>query len=91
MGHSPFSQVEEMKEDPPTPLLAPSLDSPPMCNRGPLSHMSFFHFHMLGKVPPLAGIEAVILEMLPNNFSTLSQREGTERGHQREDRLKPKS
>ena len=73
------------------PLLAPSLDSPPMCDRDPLSHISFFHFHLLGKVPYLAVIEAIMLEMLPNNFSTLSQREGTERGYQRADRLKPQS
>ena len=66
MVHSPFSQVEEMKEVPPLlapPLICSSLDSPPTCDRDPLSLISFFHFHLLEKVPLLAGIEAVILDM----------------------------
>ena len=76
MVHSPFSQVEEMKEVPPLlapPLVLSSPGSPPTCDRDPLNHISVFHFHLLGKVSPLAGIEAVISEISPNNFFTLSQ------------------
>ena len=74
--HSPFSQVEEMKEV--LPLLAPSLvlsspDSPPMCDRDPMNQISVFHFHLLGIIPPLAGIEAVILDMSQNNFSAFTK------------------
>ena len=76
MVHSKFSWVEEMKEVP--PLLAPppvlsSPDSPPTWDRDPLNQISVFHFHLLGEVSPLAGIEAVISEISPNNFSTFSQ------------------
>jgi len=63
MVHSPFSQVEEMKEVPPLltpPLVLTSLDSPPTYERDPLSQISVFHFHLWGIIPPLAGIEAVI-------------------------------
>jgi hypothetical protein len=75
MGHSPFSQVEEMKEVPPLlapPLIFSSPDSPPMCDRDPLSLILFFHFHLLEAIPPLAGIEVVILEMSQSNISTFS-------------------
>ena len=76
MVHSPFSQVEEMKEVP--PLLAPPLnfsspDSPPTCDRDPPSQISVFHFHLLEQIYSLAGIEAIIVELLPNDFSTFSQ------------------
>ena len=63
MVHSPFSQVEEMKEVPPLltpPLVLTSLESPPTYERDPLSQISVFHFHLLEIIPPLAGIEAVI-------------------------------
>ena len=76
MVHSPFSQVEEMKEVPPLlapPLVLSSPDSPPMCDRDPLSQILVFHFHLLGKVSPLAEMEAVILEMSQSNFPTFSQ------------------
>ena len=75
MVHSPFSQVEERKEVPPLlvpPLVLSSLDSPPTCDRDPLSLISFFHFHLLEVIPPLAGIEVVILEMSQSNISTFS-------------------
>ena len=78
MVHSPFSQVEEMKEVPPLltpPFVLSSLDSPPTCDRDPLSQISVFHFHLLEVIPSLAGMEAVILEMLQNNFPTLIQGE----------------
>ena len=55
------------------PLVFSSLDSLPTCDGDPLSQVSVFHLHLLAKFPPLAGIEAVILEMLQNNFPTLSQ------------------
>ena len=60
------------------PLLAPSLvlsspDSPPMCDGDPMSQISVFHFHLLGIIPPLAGIEAVILDMSQNNFSAFTK------------------
>ena len=76
MVHSPFSQVEERKEVPPLlalPLVLFSPDSPPMYDKDPQSQISVFHFHLLGKLPPLAGIEAVISEMSQHNFSTFSQ------------------
>ena len=63
MVHSPFSQVEEMKEVlplPASPLVLSSLDSPPMYERDPLGKISVFHFHLLGIIPPLAGTETVI-------------------------------
>ena len=75
MVHSPFSQVEEMKEVPPLlapPLVLSSLDSPPMCDRNPLSQISVFHFHLLEIIPPLAGIEEVILDMSQNDFSAFT-------------------
>ena len=76
MVHSPFSQVEEMKEVPPLltpPFVLSSLDSPPTCDRDPLSQISVFHFHLLEVIPSLAGMEAVILEMSQNNFPAFSQ------------------
>ena len=76
MVQSPFSQVEEMKEAPPLlvpPLVLSSLDSPPTCDRNPLSQISVFQFHLLGIIPPLARIEALILDMSQNNFSAFSQ------------------
>ena len=79
MAHSPCSQAEELMEV--SPLLAPPLtlyswNSPPMCDRDPLSQVSVFHFHLLGIIPPLAGIEVVILDMSQNNFSTFSKASG---------------
>ena len=47
--------------------------SPPMCDINPLSQIPVSHFHLLAKCPPLAGIEAVILEMSQSNFSIFSQ------------------
>ena len=41
-----------------SPSLLPN--SPPTCDRDPRSQISVFHFHLLGELPPLAGIEAVI-------------------------------
>ena len=76
MVHGPFSQVEEMKEVPPLltpPLVLSSLDSPPTCDRDPLSQISVFHFHLLEVIPSLAGMEAVILQMSQNNLSAFSQ------------------
>ena len=76
MVHSPFSQVEEMKEVPPLltlPMDLSSLDSPPMYARDPLSQISVFYFHLLGIIHPLAGVEAVILDMLQNNFLAFSK------------------
>ena len=76
MVHSLFSQVEERKEVPPLlapPLVLSSVDSPPTCDRDPLSQISVFHFHLLEIIPSLAGMEAVILEMSQNNFSAFSQ------------------
>ena len=76
MVHSPFSQVEEMKEVPPlltSPFILISLDSPPMYERDPLGKISVFHFHLLEVIPSLAGMEAVILEMSQNNFPAFSQ------------------
>ena len=69
-----------MKEVPPLPappLVLCSLDSPPTCDRDPLSQTSVFHFHLLGKVSPLAGIEAVISEMSPNISPHLVSLPGT--------------
>ena len=65
MAHSPCSQAELMEV---SPLLAPPLtlyswNSPPQCDTDPLSQVSVFHSHLLGIIPPLAGIEAVILDM----------------------------
>ena len=79
MAHSPISQAEELMEV--SPLLAPPLtlyswNSPPMCDRDPLSQVSVFHFHLLGIIPPLAGIEVVILDMSQNNLSTFSKASG---------------
>ena len=64
-----------MKEVPPLlapPLVLSSLDSPPMCDRNPLSQISVFHFHLLEIIPPLAGIEEVILDMSQNDFSAFT-------------------
>ena len=75
MVHSPFSQVAEIKEFPPLldpPLVLSSLDSPLTCGRDPPNHLSVFHFHLLEVIPPLAGIEVVILEMSQSNISTFS-------------------
>ena len=74
MAHSPCSQAELMEV---SPLLAPPLtlyswNSPPMCDRDPLSLILFFHFHLLEAIPPLAGIEVVVLEMSQSNISTFS-------------------
>ena len=66
MVHSPFSQVEEMKEVlplPASPLVLSSLDSPPTCDRDPRNQISIFDFHLLEITPPLDGTEAGILEM----------------------------
>ena len=64
-----------MKEVPPLltpPLVLTSLDSPPTYERDPLSQISVFHFHLWGIIPPLAGIEEVILDMSQNNFSAFT-------------------
>ena len=81
MAHSPCSQAEELMEV--SPLLAPPLtlyswNSPPMCDRDPLSQVSVFHFHLLGIIPPLAGIEAVILDMYKIISPHLARLPGTQ-------------
>ena len=76
MAHSPFSQAEELIEVSTflaPPLILYSWNSPPMCDRDPLSQLSVFHFHLLEIIPPLARIEAVILNTSQNNFSTFSK------------------
>ena len=81
MAHSPCSQAEELMEV--SPLLSPPLtlyswNSPPMCDRDPLSQVSVFHFHLLGIIPPLAGIEAVILDMYKIISPHLARLPGTQ-------------
>ena len=64
-----------MKEVPPlltSPFILISLDSPPMYERDPLGKISVFHFHLLEIIPPLAGIEEVILDMSQNDFSAFT-------------------
>ena len=80
MAHSPCSQAEELMEV--SPLLAPPLtlyswNSPPMCDRDPLSQVSVFHFHLLGIIPPLARLE-VILDMYKIISPHLARLPGTQ-------------
>ena len=71
----PIVKLEEMKEVPPflvPPLVLSFPDSSPTSDSNPLSLISFFHFHLLEEIPPLVGIEVVILELSQSNISTFS-------------------